>query len=143
MHTTSYMQASKQGYVHLFSFSGFFVLLLSSLVPATAVAWGLDTAKPPLPTIAVPLGADPATPPIPAIAVAWGPAWAMLGSACLSDGGGFKVLLATSFSLKSSPPLPSRLPDGASKAASTITASFSESSLNWYNPGSASGVNLN
>lgn len=48
--------------------------------PATAVACGLETAKPPSPTSAVPRGAAAATPPGPAKAIAPGWACDMLGS---------------------------------------------------------------
>lgn len=53
--------------------------------PATAVACGLDTARPPSPTRAVPLGAAAATPPGPASAIAPGWACEMLGSAGVSS----------------------------------------------------------
>lgn len=56
-------------------------------MPATAVAWGLDTANPPFPAKAVAFGAAPATPPGPAKAIAPGDACAVLGSDDLSDGG--------------------------------------------------------
>lgn len=58
---------------------GFF-FLSSSFGPATAVALGLATAKPPAPTRAVPRGPDDATPPGPARAIAPGCDWAMDGS---------------------------------------------------------------
>lgn len=56
------------------------LLLSSSLGPATAVAFGLATAKPPSPTSAVPLGPADATPPGPAKAIAPGCACDVLGS---------------------------------------------------------------
>lgn len=67
---------------------GLFVVFLSSflLVPATAVACGLETANPPFPAKAVALGAAPATPPGPAKAIAPGEACAVLGSDNLSSG---------------------------------------------------------
>lgn len=61
------------------------MLSFSRSVPATAVACGLDTAKPPFPAKAVAFGAAPATPPGPAIAIAPGAACAVLGSDDLVD----------------------------------------------------------
>lgn len=67
---------------------------LSLFGPATAVARGLDTARPFSPAKAVPLGAVDATPPAPAKAIAAGCAWAIVGS---SDNGASALTISEKY----------------------------------------------
>lgn len=72
--------------------------LSSVFGPATAVALGLDIAKPLSPASAVALGAVAAIPPGPANAIPAGWAWAMVGSAGSSaDTISKKIIIQSSF----------------------------------------------